>query len=122
MSVIGIGVDLVKISRIRQAVRRRGDRFVNRILGHEEQQKCLENVAYDSWIAGRFAVKEACLKALGTGWAEGVSFPQVHVLEGGAIRYSGKAGERAEALGVVGSRYSLAVDGDLVSAMVILEG
>ena len=121
MGVIGIGVDLVKISRIRHAIGRRGDRFVARILSATERDGRPKNVALELWVAGRFAAKEACLKALGTGWAVGLAFTQVQVLEDGTLALNGRAGERAEHLGVVNARVSLAEQGDMMAAVVILD-
>jgi holo-[acyl-carrier protein] synthase len=120
--VIGIGVDLVQVSRVRQAVERRGDRFARRILSEEEIKDRPENVALDLWIAGRFAAKEACLKALGTGWAGGLAFPQVRVRDCGTLELRGNALQLAENQGVVNSRVTLTACGDLVAAMVILNG
>ena len=119
--IIGIGVDLVKITRVRRAINRSGDRFLSRILASGERQECPKDVALDEWVAGRFAVKEAGLKALGTGWAEGVALGQVRVLQDGTLGFSGKAGERADSLGVVNSRVSLTIQGDLIAAVVILD-
>ena len=112
----------MKISRVAQAIHRRGDRFVSRILSGGEQALCPDNVALEAWIAGRFAAKEACLKALGTGWAAGVSFPQVQVLGDGTLELSGEAGRRADSLGVVRSWVALSAEGDLMAALVILHG
>jgi holo-[acyl-carrier protein] synthase len=120
--VIGIGVDLVQVSRVRQAVERRGDRFTNRILSEVEILGRPTNVALDLWIAGRFAAKEACLKALGTGWADGLAFHQVLVRECGKLEFRGNALQLAERQGVVNSTLALTVCGDMVAAMVILDG
>ncbi len=119
--VIGIGVDLVQVSRVRLAMERRGDRFAARILSEGELRERPKNVALELWLAGRFAAKEACLKALGTGWADGLAFRQVVVRDAGTLELIGKARQRAETLGVVNSRVSISTQGDLVAAMVILD-
>lgn len=120
--MIGIGVDLVRVSRVRQARKRRGERFEARVLSLRERDQCGKHVAPDVYIACRFAAKEACLKALGTGWAGGVAFPQVQVGSGGDLVLGGAARLRAEKLGVVHARVTFTIQGDLVAAMVVLDG
>ena len=122
MGVIGIGLDLVQVSRVRQARERRGERFGARILSMWEKEECSKHVAPDVYLACRFAAKEACLKALGTGWAGGVAFPQVQVESGGELLLSGAARTRADQLGVSHARVTFTVQGDLVAAMVVLDG
>lgn len=66
-SIVGIGIDLVEIVRIRNAVRRWGDRFVTKVFVEEERAYCAKRARPWLHYAGRFAVKEAVAKALGTG-------------------------------------------------------
>src|SRR5205809_233108 len=77
-------------------------------------------------LAARFAAKEACFKALGTGWSQGVSFLQVEVQrgDGGAPRLalSGQAAERARVRGVTHLHVSLTHSAGVAAAAVILEG
>ena len=120
--MIGIGVDLVQVSRVRKARERRGERFAARILSLRERKECCKHVAPDTDLACRFAAKEACLKALGTGWAGGIAFPQVEVGSGGDLVLRGAARARADQLGVVHARVTFTVQGDLVAAMVLLDG
>jgi holo-[acyl-carrier protein] synthase len=65
--VLGIGIDLVEVSRIEQAVQRFGSRFIERVLHPEEMAYCRAQKNPGPFIAARFAAKEAVSKALGTG-------------------------------------------------------
>ena len=73
MRLIGHGIDLVEVDRIRDAVERHGERFLRRIYTAGEQAQAGDGPLRIQFLAGRFAAKEAVLKALGTGWARGVS-------------------------------------------------
>ncbi len=79
MRVIGLGNDLVNIDRIDRSITRFGQRFINRIFTEIEQDYCNDKAARVSNYAKRFAAKEACAKALGTGFAEGVFWRDVGV-------------------------------------------
>ena len=70
--VIGMGSDLIDIRRIERALDRFGDRFVERIFTEYERQKSEGRVNRSAHYARRFAAKEACAKALGTGFRQGV--------------------------------------------------
>ena len=65
--ILGTGIDLVEVARIRQAVERFGDRFLRRVLCEEEKVYCLANKDPMPFVAARFAAKEAISKAFGTG-------------------------------------------------------
>lgn len=79
MRVIGLGNDLVNIDRIDRSITRFGQRFIDRIFTEIEQDYCNGKAARVSNYAKRFAAKEACAKALGTGFAEGVFWRDVGV-------------------------------------------
>ncbi|VAV91234.1 Holo-[acyl-carrier-protein] synthase [hydrothermal vent metagenome] len=85
MRVIGLGNDLVNIDRIDQSISKYGQRFIDRIFTPVEQEYCDGKAARVSNYAKRFAAKEACAKALGTGFARGVFWRDVGVerAEGG---------------------------------------
>jgi holo-[acyl-carrier protein] synthase len=72
MVIIGIGNDLINISRIEKTIERFGDRFIQRIFTKEEQVKSEKRKLKVASYAKRFAAKEACSKALGTGFRGGV--------------------------------------------------
>jgi len=70
--IIGIGNDLINIPRIEKTINRFGDRFLQRVFTHEERVKSDKRRMRMASYAKRFAAKEACSKALGTGFREGV--------------------------------------------------
>ncbi len=78
--IIGLGSDLIDIRRIEKSLERHGERFTRRVFTHTEQQKSdLRNQRAASY-AKRFAAKEACSKALGTGISEGVYWRDMGVV------------------------------------------
>ena len=78
--IAGIGIDLVKIKRIQEAVKKWDRRFLNRIFTPLEQTYCYERLDPSLHLSGRFAVKEAVFKALGTGWRSGVRWTEIEVI------------------------------------------
>jgi holo-[acyl-carrier protein] synthase len=76
--ICGVGLDLVEIERVRRAWERHGERFVRRILSDAERASLHGDPA--AFLAARLAAKEAVFKALGTGWAGGVTWRDVEVL------------------------------------------
>jgi holo-[acyl-carrier protein] synthase len=75
-----IGIDLVEVPRIGAAIKRYGDRFVSRVFTPWEIQYCRSKINPELSFAARFAVKEAVFKAIGTGFAEGVKWTSVEVV------------------------------------------
>jgi len=75
-----VGIDLVEIHRIEAAIERYGDRFTSRVFTPWEIQYCLSKINPIMSFAARFAVKEAVFKAVGTGFAEGVKWTSVEVV------------------------------------------
>lgn len=124
--VVGIGIDLVETERIAEAMKEHGSRFEQRVFTAGERSECAARPDRVLAFAARFAAKEACLKALGTGWAEGLSFQQVEVVrgEGGRpyLSLSGAAAARAESLGVRRMHVSLTHQSTMAAAVVVLEG
>ena len=95
--ILGIGSDMIDIRRIEQAMERFGDRFLERIFTDAERRKCDRRANRSASYARRFAAKEACSKALGTGFRDGVFWRDLGVvnlasgqpsmrLTGGALR------------------------------------
>ena len=81
MSIIGHGIDIVATDRIQQMLDEHGERFLNRCFTVAEQQYCASNRRrYIEHLAGRFAAKEAVLKALGTGWRGGIAWTDIEIL------------------------------------------
>jgi holo-[acyl-carrier protein] synthase len=78
--IIGIGIDVIQNDRLRQSVERFGDRFLNRIYTEDEIAYCNKSARPEIHYAVRFAAKEAAFKALGTGWASGVTWKDVELV------------------------------------------
>jgi holo-[acyl-carrier protein] synthase len=78
--ILGIGTDLCDIRRIERTIARHGDRFVDRIFTREERRLAEQRIDPAATYAKRFAAKEACAKALGTGFREGVFFRDLRVI------------------------------------------
>jgi holo-[acyl-carrier protein] synthase len=78
--ILGIGTDLVDIRRIEQTIERHGDRFINRIYTETERARAERKANRIDTYAKRFAAKEACAKALGTGFRKGVFFRDMGVV------------------------------------------
>ncbi len=97
-----VGVDLVEIERIAQTVERFGARFLQRIFTDAELQESRRRI---TWLAGRFAAKEACAKALGAGIGEQAAWRDMQILRQPngkpTLHLRGDAAARAAALGLV---------------------
>ncbi len=123
--IVGTGIDIVEVPRVAQAIERHGDRFLQRIYTPEEIRYCQSKRNAAERFAARFAAKEAALKAIGTGWKNGISWTEVEVARepGGrpSLRYSGKAAGFAAKLGVKRASLSLSHTAQLAIAKVILE-
>jgi holo-[acyl-carrier protein] synthase len=102
--IIGMGVDLAEVERIRGAIERHGEPFLRRVYTAAEREYCEKFKNKYERYAGRFAAKEAAMKALGTGWRRGVRWVDFEVVreKGGrpTIRLHGEAKKIAEELGV----------------------
>jgi holo-[acyl-carrier protein] synthase len=100
--IIGIGSDLIDIRRIARSLERYGERFVKRIFTDVEQAKAEGRRERAATYAKRFAAKEACSKALGTGMSRGVFWRDMGVvnLPGGkpTMRLTGGAATRLKAM------------------------
>lgn len=78
----GLGVDTIELSRIERVYREYGERFLQRIYAPAEQTYALRYKDPVPRLAARFAAKEACMKALGTGWNAGVRWKDIVVVNG----------------------------------------
>ena len=123
--IVGTGIDIVEVPRVRAARIRFGARFEQRVFTPAEIAYCRSKPNADERFAARFAAKEAALKALGTGWRGGIAWRDVEVQRapGGrpTVAFSGKAGEVAARLGVVRASLSLSHTEGHAIASVILE-
>jgi holo-[acyl-carrier protein] synthase len=100
MMILGIGIDMTDKDRVARAVKRWGNRFLNRILTHAERELCDSKPDRIGSIAARFAAKEAVFKALGTGWSRGVQWRDIEILSAldgrPEVSLSGETGRRAD--------------------------
>jgi holo-[acyl-carrier protein] synthase len=123
--IVGIGVDIVDIARMRRALERQGDRLIKRLFTAAEQDYCRMHRDPTPYFAARFAAKEALFKALGTGWAQGITWLDAEVRreEGGAPKLAlcGRAEEISKSLGSQAIHISLSHSEESAVAFVILE-
>ena len=126
MSVIGIGTDIVKVPRIKRLIKKRGNKFAQRILHQNELLIFNQHKSAANYLAKRFAAKEALSKALGTGIAKGISFDEIEVInnEDGKplLILHGAALDISNQLGVENTFISLSDEKKYAIAYVILEG
>ena len=125
MSVRGIGVDVVQVSRIAESLERFGDRMRRRLFTEAERAYCERHKDPLPHFAARFAAKEAASKALGTGMSGGVGWTQIEVIQPGGQRptltLSGAALTHFQAMGCTQAHLTLAHDGGLAVACVVFE-
>lgn len=123
--IVGVGIDVAEVDRVRDAIERHGTRFVERVFCSSEIAY-VENKAnrYERYAA-RFAAKEAGMKAIGTGWRRGVRWRDFEVtnLPSGrpTLQFHGVARKIAESLGVRNVALSITHTAREGSAIVILE-
>ena len=79
MNILGIGTDIVECLRIAQMIERHGELFITRVYTEYEIDYCRQRKAATQHFAGRWAAKEAILKALGTGWVRGLSWRDMEI-------------------------------------------
>jgi len=111
-SLIGHGIDLVETSRIAAMLERHGEQFLSRCFTDSERAYCRESERrHVERLAVRFAAKEAVLKALGTGWRDGIAWTDIEVVREPSgrpgVRVRGQAAIVAAELGVRGWQISL---------------
>ena len=123
--IVGLGVDIAEVPRIKATIERRGELFLRRVFTPNEIKYCERFKNKFERYAGRFAAKEAAMKALGTGWNYGVRWQDCEIirLPGGrpTIAFHGKAGEFAAKLGVRNTALSISHSAEQAIAQVILE-
>ena len=124
--IIGTGVDIAEVSRIRGSIQRFGERFLQRIFTEGEIRYCEGKASRFESYAARFAAKEAGMKALGTGWSHGVRWRDIEVVrprgQRPTIQFHGQAAAIAERLGARNIALSLTHTAEQALANVILEG
>ena len=123
--ILGAGIDLVEIARVEHALARRGERFVARVFTENERRSCERRTRPARHYALRFAVKEAGMKALGTGWAQGVGWHDFEVLEsssGLGLELHGRALQMGAARGLRAAWLGASLTRSHALAQVVLEG
>jgi len=123
--ILGTGIDLAEVARIRQSVERYGERFIGRIYTPGEVAYVESRANRFERYAARFAAKEAGMKALGTGWRRGVRWRDFEVANEPSgrptLRLHGRAAEIAAGLGVKRVALSMTHTSDNGMAFVIME-
>ena len=125
MNILGLGFDATDIPRIRDVFERYGDRFLRRILTDGEIAYCTRRRDPVPHIAGRFAAKEATMKALGTGHSRGVLWKDIEVVRHGGppqLLLRGGAARRAAGMGVQSSLLTITHSDALAMAQVLVLG
>jgi holo-[acyl-carrier protein] synthase len=124
--IVGLGLDIAEIDRIEAAIKRHGTPFLERLFTPDEVAYCERYSNRYERYAARFAVKEAAMKALGTGWRHGVRWRDIEVTREPSgrpgLRLEGAAREFADRLGVKHISVSITHSGNLALAQVIFEG
>jgi holo-[acyl-carrier protein] synthase len=123
--IVGIGIDLIEIERVRAIHARHPERFSNRVLTDAEKSYVFAHADPTQRLAGRFAAKEAAVKALGVGIAEGLRWKDVEVLPDAlgkpVLNLYGNAAQRAQSLGATIFHVTITHSESLAMAQVILE-
>ncbi len=127
MAIVGVGLDIVDVPRLRRSVEELGERFIARVCTPAETAYCMRSARrVAERLGARFAAKEAAAKALGTGMTRGVTWHEIEFLHdpGGRPRLvlHGSTADLARELGVRTIHLSLSHDGDVAAAVVVLEG
>lgn len=123
MTIVGIGLDATEIDRVAEVLARHGDRFLRRVFTEGEIAYCQRHRDPAPSLAARFAAKEATMKALGTGAAQGVTWRDIEVIRGlgpPQLRLHGGAARRFEAMGAKSSLITLTHARQLALAHVML--
>ncbi|MGA7561105.1 MAG: holo-[acyl-carrier-protein] synthase [Terriglobales bacterium] len=123
--ILGTGVDIAEVFRIRESIERFGDRFLRRIFTDGEIRYCEKRASRFESYAARFAAKEAGMKALGTGWSHGIRWRDIEVVrqqgQRPTLQFHGEAAAIAAKLGTKNIALSITHTSEQALAHVILE-
>ena len=125
MTIIGIGLDATDIPRIARAIERFGDRFLHRVFTDREISYCMRRRDPAPHFAGRFAAKEAAMKALGTGHSRGVLWHDIEVARVAGppqLRFHGAAAAQFASLRATQALLTITHSDTLALAQVLLLG
>jgi len=110
-TIIGIGTDITECLRIARMVERHGEAFINRVYTPAETRYCQTRKQSTQHFTGRWAAKEAILKALGTGWRRGIAWRDMEILNEASgkplVTLSGGAKDVAKQLGITEMHVSI---------------
>src|SRR5215510_2817071 len=124
-NIIGLGLDATEIDRIADTIERYGERFLRRIFTEGEVAYCSRRAEPAVHFAGRFAAKEAAMKALGTGHSQGVLWRDLEVVRHGGppqLQFHGGAWKRFTAIGGRSSLLTITHSDTLALAQVLILG
>lgn len=124
-NIIGLGLDATDIPRIASTIERYGDKFLQRVFTEGEIAYCMQRRTPAIHFAGRFAAKEAAMKALGTGHTQEVFWRSVEVFRAGGppqLRFHDGAARRLAAIGAASSLLTITHSDTLAVAEVLLLG
>jgi holo-[acyl-carrier protein] synthase len=123
--IVGLGIDIAEVDRMRSAIERRGPALVKRVFTPAEIAYCEKYRDPHERFAGRFAAKEAAMKALGTGWRNGIRWLDIEVvrLPSGkpTLELRGQARKFADKLEVKNIVLTITHSGNTALALVIFE-
>jgi holo-[acyl-carrier protein] synthase len=123
--IIGLGIDATDIDRIADTIERYGERFLHRVFTEQEMAYCTRRKVPAIHFAGRFAAKEAAMKALGTGHSHGVLWRDVEVVRLGGppqLQLHGGAARRFAAIGGRSTLVTITHSDTLALAQVLILG
>lgn len=123
MLIVAHGVDIIHCPRIERLWKTHADRFLRRVYTEREQAYCLDGRDPVPRLAGRFAVKEAVMKVLGTGWRGGVEWTHIETLPDPLgkplVTLHGSTAELARGLGIAHIAVSISHSGEYAIASAI---
>ncbi len=123
--IVGLGVDIAEVDRIEAAIKRHRRRFLTRVFTPKEIAYCERHRNSAERFAGRFAAKEAAMKALGTGWRRGVRWVDIEVIREPSgkptLKLHGASLELSRRLGVKHMAVSITHTGNMAFAQIIFE-
>jgi holo-[acyl-carrier protein] synthase len=124
--IIGHGIDLCGVQRIRRMLQDHGDHFLHRTYTEAEVAYAgRRKKGFEETLAGRFAAKEAVMKALGTGWRDGVEFAGIEILNEPSgkpyVVLHGTTAEKARSLGITTWHISITHTEELAIASAVAE-
>lgn len=123
--IVGIGTDIMGIERMQSSLQQRGDAWARRLLTESEYGEYEKRGNKAAFLAKRFAAKEAAAKALGTGFADGITWKHINIHNDSkgapVMTLTDKARERADSLGITDIHLSISDEKHYAVAFVILE-